>query len=448
MEGRLVLKKCSIFRADGRIRNDMAVVVEGGLVTQVAPDAEVPVLPGDWEVACRDRIVVPGLVDCHTHLVGAQLAPLSGAFLLRNARARFDLQTKLALEVTRDELEALTAFGVARALRGGVTLVVEHLQAPNDVGGALAAQARVAEKLGVRLITSHATHSGRGGAPPMEQVEANAEFARNYRNHPLVRGALGFHSSSTADDELLRRIGRLREELGVGAHYHLAENEDDLAATFALSGKRVVPRLEPFGLIGPGVVGSYARTVDRLEAERLAKSRTLVALSPRTNLSTELGGSGLESVLTQQAMLGLGTAGSGTLWQELLAAFVGAIQIARVGRLLDPDGLMAQMLISGPAELCSMVYGAPSGNVEPGCLADLVVYDLVPSRENLSGLATHLLMQLGEVPVGWTIVNGRVTVREGQLLGIDFLELAANAARAVEAVWHRAGLGDEPPIAA
>jgi 5-methylthioadenosine/S-adenosylhomocysteine deaminase len=448
MEGRLLLKNCSIYRADGRIRTEMVVVVEGGLVTRVAPDAEVPVLPGDWEVACRGRMVAPGLVDCHTHLVGAQLTPLSGAFLLRNARARFDLQSSLALLLTRDEVEALTAFAIARALRGGVTLLVEHLQAPADVEGSLGAQARVAEKLGARLITSHATHVGKGGPPPPDQVDANAAFARRHRTDPLVRGAMGFHSSSTADDDLLRRIGRLREEIGVGAHYHLAENEDDLAATFALCGRRVVPRLESFGLIGPGVVGSYARTVDRLEAERLAKSRTLVALSPRTNLSTELGGGGLESVLTQQAMLGLGTAGSGSLWQELLAAFVGAIQIARVGRLLDPDGLMAQLLVSGPAELCSMVYGAPSGNVEPGYLADLVVYDLVPSRENVSGLASHLLMQLGEAPVAWTIVNGRVTVREGQLLGTDFLELAANAARALEAVWQRAGIGHEPPVAA
>ena len=148
MEGRLLLKNCSIYRADGRIRTEMVVVVEGGLVTRVAPDAEVPVLPGDWEVACRGRMVAPGLVDCHTHLVGAQLTPLSGAFLLRNARARFELQSSLALLLTRGEVEALTAFAIARALRGGVTLLVEHLQAPSDVEGALVAQARVAEKLG------------------------------------------------------------------------------------------------------------------------------------------------------------------------------------------------------------------------------------------------------------------------------------------------------------
>ena len=62
MEGRLVLKDCSIFHPDGRIRYGMAVVIDGAAITRVAPDAEVPVLPGDWEVACGGRLVTPHLV--------------------------------------------------------------------------------------------------------------------------------------------------------------------------------------------------------------------------------------------------------------------------------------------------------------------------------------------------------------------------------------------------
>lgn len=442
VEGRLLLKNCSIFRADGRIRGGLAIVVDDGRIARIAPDADVPVLPGDWEVACRGRLVMPGLVDCHTHLVGAQLAPMSGASLLRSHRARFELQDRLAAALTLPEIEALTAYAVANALRGGVTLVAEHLQAPLDVLGALGAQARVAERLGIRMIASHATHSGPGAVPAADQLDANAEFARRFRQHPLVRGALGFHSSSTADDDLLRRTGRLREELGVGAHYHLAENEDDLTYTFAQAGRRVVPRMEAFGLIGPAVVGSHARTVDRIEAEKLARSRTMIALSPRSASIAEQGTAGLEAVLTHEPLLGLGTGGTGSLWQELDAAFMGAVQIARVGRLLDPDGLMASLLVGGPAELCSMIYGAPSGTVEEGSLADLIVYDRVPAQV-VAGSAPHLLLHLSSVPVAWTIVGGRVTVREGQLLGHDFFELASEAARALEAIWARVGPAPE-----
>ncbi|MGA9524510.1 MAG: amidohydrolase family protein [Myxococcaceae bacterium] len=439
MEGRLLLKRCSIFRADGRVRDDMAVVVENGRITRIAQDAAVPVLPGDWEVDCRGRLVMPGLVDCHTHLVGGQLVPASGAYLLKSPRVRFELVNRLSAALTAGEVEALSAWGIARALRSGVSLAFEHLQAPGCVLAAMEAVGRTARRLGLRAVVSHATHSGPAPRPPLEQVEANAEFARASRSDALVRGAMGFYSSSTAEDELLRRVGRLREEVGVGAHFHLAESEDDLAATFSRYGRRVVQRLEPFGLLGAGSIGSHARAVDRIETDRLARTRTLVALSPKRAMTSEPGGGGLETVLSNPPLLGLGTAGEGTLWQELMTAFVTAVQLARSGRLLDPDGVLGQLLVSGPAELCSMLYSAPSGNVEEGCLADLVVYDHVPTLDGGTGGVSQMLMQLAEFPVAWTIVDGRVAVREGQLLGHELVELATEAARAAESVRARVG---------
>lgn len=416
----------------------MAVLIEDGRITQVVPDSELPVLPGDWEVACRGRLVAPGLVDCHTHLVGGQLLPFSGEHLLRSPRARFELQQKLDGVLTAQEVEVLSSFAVAKALREGVTLVVEHLHCPADVLGGLNAQAQAARRLGIRLSSSHASSSLGPGQTAAEQVEANASFAEQFRKDPLIRPALGFHASFSVDDDLLRRLGRLREQRGLGVHFHLAESEDDLTTTYSRHGKRIVPRLETFGLLGPGVVAAYARAVDRSESERLLRSRTLVALAPRLSLAAEPGGGGFESVIGHQNLIGLGSSGHGSLWDELQAAFIGVMEIARVGRLLDPDGLMAQLLVSGPAELCSMIYGAPSGNVEVGSLADLVVYDHIPAPEDAGGLAPHLLMQLGRERVAWTIVGGRVCVREGQLLGSDYVELAREAARVLRAVWRRA----------
>ena len=94
------------------------------------------------------------------------------------------------------------------------------------------------------------------------------------------------------------------------------------------------------------------------------------------------------------------------------------MRISRAGRLPDPDGALAQLLVNGPAELCTRLFGAPSGAVEEGCIADLVVYDDVPAADPETGYSPHLLGQLARSRVAWTIVNGRVAVREGQLLGL------------------------------
>ncbi|WNZ59809.1 amidohydrolase family protein [Myxococcus sp. MxC21-1] len=267
-----------MFRADGRVRHGMAVVVEGNTIRRMAPDAQVPVLPGDWEVACHGRLVAPGLVDCHTHLVNGQLLPPTGHFLMLPPRERLDRLRHVARLLTNEDVEALTRYAAARALRHGVTLAVEHLSC-QDVAGGLAAQARAAEAVGLRLVTSHSTHGLDGAAQAQAWLDANADFTRAHRDHPLVRGALGFHASFTCDDALLRRIAELSRVLDAPTVFHLAESEDDLASTYSQHGKRVVPRLDALGLLGPRAIAGYARVLDSAEAELLEQSGAFVALA-------------------------------------------------------------------------------------------------------------------------------------------------------------------------
>lgn len=445
MEGRLILKNCSLFRADGRVRSGMTILVEGRLITAVGPDDTTPTRPGDWEVKCDGRLVTTGLVDCHTRLVGGTLTPWAGDLLLRPFLQRFEQEHRLERTLTVGEVEALSAFSMATSLRRGVSMVVEHLHAPGCVEEALGVQARVAERLGVRLLNSHASTSVVPDVPGPAQVEANARYAASVGSSQLVRAAIGVRASFCADDDLLRLAGRIKEETSIGAHFGLAENDDDLAITWSKTNSRIVTRFERFGLLGGASVGAHARAIDRAEAARLAKSRTLVAFTPRAAQTVEGGSAlGMEAVLVNQNLVGLGSGGTGSLWEELAASYTGVMAMARAGRMLDPDNLMASFLVGGPAELCTMVYGAPSGSVEPGSLADLVVFDLIPARES-GNFTPHLLMQLSQVAVGWTIVNGRVVVREGQLLGADYLELARESAAALESVWKRAGLDGGGP---
>lgn len=437
MEGRLLLKDCSLFSADGRVRTHMAVLVEGNAIAQVSNDAELPARPGDWAVRCDGRLVTPGLVDCHTRLVNAQLSPWSGHHLLRTLEDRYRVEGELDRRLTVAEVEALTAVSIARGLLRGTTLFVEHLHAPTQVEASLQVQSRVATRLGARLINSHASSSRQDGAPGPAQVEANASYAVAMKENPLVRGALGVASSFCADDDLLRRVGRLKEELGVGAHFRMAESDEDLALTWDRHNTRIVNRFETFGLLGGASIGAHARAIDRAEAQRLARTRTLIALSPRLTHTLEGGSAlGMEAVLLSQNLVGLGTGGSGTLWEELAASFTGVMTLARSGRMLDPDNLMATFLVGGPAELCTMVFGQPSGTLDVGALADLVVHDFVPPQE-AGNFTPHLLMQLSQTRAAWTIVNGRVAVREGQLLATPHLALEHEAAKAVEAVWKR-----------
>jgi 5-methylthioadenosine/S-adenosylhomocysteine deaminase len=445
MEGRLVLKNCSIFRADGRGRSGMAVVVEEGLIRRVGPDSEIPVLPGDWEVACRGRLVMPGLVDCHAHLVGDLLMPPSSELLLHAPHIRMDHERLLSSLLTAADVEVLSRYAMARALRSGVTLAVEHLSCPGDVGGGLDALARSAELLGMRLVASHSTHGLDGDAQAVAQARANAEFVRRQGSHALVRGALGFHSSWTSGDALLEELRRTRDLSGSPIVFHLSEGDHDLAMTWTKHRQRVVPRLESFGLLGPLSVAAYARSVDDAESIRLAESGTCVALGPGAGLLVEPSGRSLETLYGRQNLMGLGSAGHGNLWDALFVALGTSLGAARGSRLVDPDGVLVQLFADGPAELCSRLFGVPSGTVEEGRLADLVVFDCVPAQDPDSGQAPHMLGQLSRARVAWTVVDGRVTVREGQVLGVDEVALAQEASLILSRLWAQTRL-PEPSL--
>lgn len=427
MEGCLVLKDCAVLRSDGRIRPGLAIRVEGGAIAEVAPTEQIPIRPGDWEVRCGGRAVGAGWVDCHSHLVNGQLVSCSGEAFLRPARARFELQQRQDARLTAGEVEALAAFAMVRSLRRGVTFVAEHLHCPGEVEPALEVFARTARRMGLRALVSHSTTDADGPDQAYAHAEANAGFVRTHAADPLVRGGLGFHASFTCGDALLDQIARLHRSTGAHLQFHAAESEHDLAETYQRHGTRVVTRLEQHGLLGPRSVAALARAVDRDESDRLHRAGVLIALSPRTDLMSEPGGGGFEAVVGRENRVGLGTCGAGPLCLEAASAAAGLIRLARVGRLLDPDSTLLQMLVAGPAELCSSVFEQPSGTIAAGALADLVVYDWVPPE--LAEPIPDVVSQLAQAPVAWTVVGGRVVVREGRLLGHDELELGREAAR-------------------
>lgn len=436
MEGGLVLKDCAVLRPDGRTRAGMAVRIEGPAVVQVAPTDEVPIRPGDWEVRCDGRAVGPGWMDCHAQLVNGQLDLGTSELLLRPARARFELQQRQDASLTPAEVEALAAHAIARSLRRGVTFVAEHLHCPQAPGLALEQVARTAQRLGLRVLISHATRDVDGTDDAQAHAEANALFVQRHAADPTVRGAMGFHASFTCEDALLTQIAELRARTDAHVVFEAAGSELDLTETFQRHGARVVTRLERLGLLGPWSVAALARMVDREEAERLFRARALVAISPRRELFEEPGATGFDAVVGRENRIGLGTAGGGPLSEEATCAAAALLRLARSGRWVDPDGTLLQMLFSAPSELVSRLFGQPSGLVEEGALADLVVYDWIPPED--AAPVPDMAAQLSCAQVSWTVVAGRVVVREGQLLGHDERALAREAARVLAARAKRA----------
>ena len=395
MEGRLLVKDCTLLDR-GALHAHRAVVVEGGMVARISADDDEPVRPGDWAIEAGVRLLVPGRVDGHARLGHASNAPRP---------------------LTAAESSALAAATIALALRNGVTTIFEQVEGVEDGAAALEGRFRVARSLGMRLVASLAA----AGRHAIATHELNADAARSTAEDPLVRGGLGFASCLTASDELLRAVARDAEALRAPIHFRLAETGAELAEHFEQHRIRMVERLDRHALLGPTTVAAHARAVDGAEAERLAERSVLVAWSPLADLLGEQ--HGFESVWQLSHRVVLASAGVGDLREQWTAGRIVAHRAARIGRLLARERV-PEVLGEGPSGFLERIFRRPAGRIGPGAVADLVLVDLFPDKDD----PIEVLAASMRAPVAWTVVNGRVVVREGQLLGNELLPLLGEAA--------------------
>ena len=243
---------------------------------------------------------------------------------------------------------------------------------------------------------------------------------------PLVRHGLGFADALSASDELLRVMGRDLHRLGVPVQFRLAESDAQLVEHFELHERRIVERLERHGLLGPSTIAVHARAVDGAEAALLASRSVLVAWSPLDDLLGELHGFASVWRPEHRVALALGRGGrtGGALDRRPDAGAPRGRASAGCGRR---SGSWNCSAACGAADLLGRLFGQPIGVVTPGAWRTWCSSTRCRPRTRRPRPSCTVRWRS---PVAWTVVHGRVVVREGQLLGADTVELLAEAAAA------------------
>lgn len=414
MDGRILFKGCTLLHADGRLEGGMSLAVRGGRIEAVASDAQLPVLPGDWVIDAAGRTLAPGLVDGHAPLIERSL--LAGVGALSTDRLP-ELVSGLSVE----EREALAAHALSEGLLRGITSRVCRLHVPQAPAAHLQAVARAAERVGARAVMCVAPESGDGAGPLLEQLLAAVELAQTLRAHRTLRAGLGWSGALPEDASLRSGLLSLLQGASVPVLIADAPSGDGLAAHLnALAGDGWLAEGTLFAL-------ESALPTDAAAAlEVLVRSGALVAVNAEALVDVIRRG-GAEMA---ERLAGMGEGPMGTL-TRVGRALEG---LGHMGAGLDASG-QRRILLQAAQVWLSARFGTRLGLLEAGAAADLVLYDWVPSARIATGSIWDRLHQR----VAWVVVDGRVTVREGALLGHQSVALAQAAARACEAVADRAG---------
>jgi len=424
-----------------RVLNRHDVRCEDGRVTRIAPHGD-PESHGTRTINASGKVVLPGLINAHTHLYSTLVRGLAKAAPSATFREVLEhLWWRLDRQLTQEDCRVSAEVALIEAIRHGTTTLVDHQASPTAVRGSLDVIADAVARVGVRACLCYEVSDRDGVEVARAGIAENAAFVGRCRSgrDERLRAMFGLHAAFTLSDATLERAAAAGRDLGAGFHVHVAEAASDEEHSVREHGMRVVERLHRFGILGPGSIAAHCVHVDGHEMERLAETRTAVVHNPQSNMNNAVGVADVPAMLAKGVLVGLGTDAMTTdMLEELRAALFVRHLAAR-----DPSpGFLetASLLTAGNAAIVERLWpGLGLGELREGGAADLAVFDYDPPTPfDDTTVLGHLVFGLSQASVDATIVGGKVLMADGRIeLDLDEAEIAARARERAKALWER-----------
>jgi 5-methylthioadenosine/S-adenosylhomocysteine deaminase len=415
-----------------------AVALCGATISAVGDEAE---LRREWQapdvVDCGERVLMPGLVNAHTH------APMT---LLRGLTDDRRLDVWLLGYVMPVEREFVspdfcrlgTLLACAEMIRGGVTCFADMYYFEDSVAAATA-------EAGMRAVCSQTVL--KLPAPDAASFEDSLAEARDYisrwKDHPLITPSVAPHAPYTCTPEILQACAALAIEFDVPLHTHLAETAQEVDEWRSEHNMPIIPWVKKQGLFEAKVLAAHCVHVDEGEINTLKHANAGVAHNPSSNLKLASGFAPVSSMLEAGLNVGIGTDGAASnndldMFEELrLATFI-AKAVSR-----DPTALPARQTLALGTRLGSRALhiGDRIGSLEPGKRADLILIDLEsvhswpPFEREPDSIYSRLVYSAKSTDVTDVMVDGRWLMRHSELQTIQLgplLEAAEEYAKRID----------------
>ena len=397
----------------GQVLERHVVAVRDGRIEALLPMAEAAPRFGSYPVLdLPDHVLIPGLVNAHTHAAMSLMRGLADDLPLMRwledhiwpAEGRH-----VSAAMVRDG----TLLACAEMLRGGITCFNDMYFFPEaSLEAARGAGMRVA--LGIIVVEFPSAYA----SDAADYLRKGLALRDREGEDPLVSFCLAPHAPYTVSDASFRQVAKLAAELDLPVHVHLAETEDENRRSLAEHGMRPVGRLQRLGLLGPGLIAVHAVHLEQAEIELLGSHAASIAHCPSSNLKLASGFAPIEALRQAGANLCLGTDGAASnnrldLLQEMRTAALLAKAVAGDAQALPAHAALRAATLGGAQALG--IEGL-AGSIAPGKAADLVAValrgpELAPCYDPVS----HLVYAAGREHVTHVWVNGEARVIDGRL---------------------------------
>jgi len=429
----ILLTNAHVLTMDHELRqfSPGAVAITGDSIVAVGPESTLrQEYRADSAIDCGGRIVMPGLINAHTHAPMTLLRGLADDLRLDVWLMGYMMPVEREY-VSPEFVQLGTSIACAELIRSGVTTFNDMYYFEEDV-------ARAASQAGIRAVCGQTVM--KFPTPDAEAYEDSLararDFIQRWKGHPLIVPSIAPHAPYTCTAEILRATSEIAREFDVPLHTHLAETAYEVENMRRDQGMPVIPYVKKQSLLEAKVIAAHCVHIDSGEMRTLLHAGAGVAHNPSSNLKLASGFAPVMKMLETGLSVGIGTDGAASnndldMFEEIrLAAFV-AKAVTN-----DPTSLPASTALSMATRLGAQALHLASvtGSLTPGLRADLILIDLSPLhnspsfRRSSDNVYAQIVYAGKAMDVTDVMCNGKWLMRDQQLLTLQEKELLSEAA--------------------
>lgn len=427
--------------ANNTFLEDGCVCVAGNTIVDFGTTADMKAKYEDAEfVDAKKGLIMPGMINTHHHIYSAFARGLAiNGFNPQNFGDILEgmwwkIDRLLSLEDTRYSAYAT----YIDCIKNGVTTVFDHHASFGDIEGSLFQIADVAKELGMRTSLCYEVSDRDGEEKLKASVKENVDFMKFAKTDEsdMVKGMMGLHASFTVSNQTLDYCAE-NMPYDAGYHVHTAEGIADVYDSLEKYNKRIVNRFFDFDILGEKTIAVHCIHINAAEADILKDTDTMLVHNPESNMGNAVGCTPVLDFIKKDLLLGMGTDGyTSDMFESMKVA-----NVLHKHHNCNPTvawGEVPKMLFENNAKIANRFFQKPLGVIEKGAYADIIVAEYDPlTPMNGDNANSHILFGINGRCVKTTMINGKILMKDREMVGIDAEQIMAKSREVSSKFWNK-----------
>lgn len=419
-----------------------AVAIKDNIILEVGKFDDLKDKYKDCEfIDAKGKVIMPGLINTHHHIYSAFARGMDNKeepaqnFNEILERLWWKLDKKLTIEDTK--YSAYTTY--IDCIKNGVTTVFDHHASPMSITNSLFTIGDVAKELGIRTSLCYEVSDRDGLNIANEGISENVNFIKyaNKNDSDMIKGLFGLHASFTLSDETLEKCAKEIQGLNSGFHVHVAEGITDVHDSLKHRGKRIVERLFDYGMLGEKTLAVHCVHINNREMDLLKVTNTNVVNNPESNMGNAVGCAPVLEILNKGINIGMGTDGYTSDMFESMKVF----PIIQRHNRCNPSVAFNEtfkLLFENNRNIANRFFNRELGILKAGAYGDVIIVDYNPlTPMNSNNLFGHMLFGFTGRSVITTIINGKIVMKDRELVNIDEEKIFADSREVAQKLWDK-----------